>query len=225
VSGPVQNDQTKKCPFGNGNSGNGNGNGNSNCSLGDESLFVVAAVLPTLPLPNLLAPPFASGSFPPDGETAPVAPGLANQTPDRGVPPRGDRANENQCDTVGGALTTCPAAITPGAVSYYIPNGSCLTDPNGGDNYVFSGYQFNWMAIYEPPANTCANVMGASTQSAYIGLVYVPAASMNIPTSSGFRVEATGGVIAYTITFTGQLPIITGSSAYAPVPPAARLTG
>jgi len=110
-------------------------------------------------------------------------------------------------------------------VAFYIPAGGCLSDPNGGDNYVFSGYQFNWMAIYEPPANTCANVMGASTQSAYIGLVYVPAASMNIPTSSGFRVEATGGVIAYTITFTGQLPIITGSSAYAPVPPAARLTG
>jgi len=100
-----------------------------------------------------------------------------------------------------------------------------LINNNVADIYVFSGYQFNWMAIYEPPANTCANVMGASTQSAYIGLVYVPAASMNIPTSSGFRVEATGGVIAYTITFTGQLPIITGSSAYAPVPPAARLTG
>jgi hypothetical protein len=48
---------------------------------------------------------------------------------------------------------------------------------------------------------------------------------MNIPTSSGFRVEATGGVIADTITFTGQLPSISGSSAYAPVPPAARLTG
>ena len=112
---------------------------------------------------------------------------------------------------------------------YYIPSGSCLTDPNGGDNYVFSGYQFNWMAIYEPgisdpPANTCANVMGASTASAYIGVVYTPAAAMSIPTSSGFRVEATGGVIADTVTFTGQLPTIAGNSAYQPVPPAAKLT-
>ena len=178
----------------------------------------------------MFAPPGTIGAYPPDSETAPLAAGLPNQNPDRGTAPAGDRANENQCDTVGGVLTTCAGPITPGGVSFYIPNGGCLADPNGGDNYVFSGYQFNWMAIYEPgqnnpPANTCANVMGASTSSAYIGLVYVPAASMNIPTSSGFRVEATGGVIADTITFTGQLPLISGSSAYAPVPPAARLTG
>jgi hypothetical protein len=32
-------------------------------------------------------------------------------------------------------------------------------------------------------------------------------------------------VIANTITFTGQLPTITGSRLYAPVPPASRLTG
>jgi hypothetical protein len=154
---------------------------------------------------------------------------LPNQTPDRAVPPAGDRADENQCDTSGGALTTCPGPITPGAVAYYIPNGSCLTDPNGGDNYVFSGYQFNWMAIYEPgvgavePENTCSNVMGASTASAYIGLVYMPAAALNIPTSSGFRTDATGGVIADTITFTGQLPTMTGNASFMPVQPAARL--
>jgi hypothetical protein len=130
---------------------------------------------------------------------------------------------------VAGTLTTCPAAITPGAVAYYIPNGSCLSDPNGGDNYVFSGYQFNWMAVYEPGVgqveteNTCANVMGASVASAYIGLVYMPAASLNVPTSFGFRTEATGGVIADTITFTGVLPTMTGDPAFMPVPPAARL--
>jgi hypothetical protein len=118
-------------------------------------------------------------------------------------------------------------------VTYYIPSGGCLTDPNGGDNYIFSGYQFNWISIYEPgvhappapPANSCSNIMGATTSSAYIGLVYVPAAGMSIPTSSGFRNESTGGVIANTITFTGQLPTITGSRSYAPVPPASRLTG
>jgi hypothetical protein len=48
---------------------------------------------------------------------------------------------------------------------------------------------------------------------------------MSIPTASGFRVEATGGVIADTVTFTGTLPTIAGSLAYAPVPPAAKLTG
>ena len=180
-------------------------------------------------VPNAGALPGTPGSYPPAQETAPYAGGLPNQNADRAVPPSGDRANENQCDTTGGALTTCPGAITPGAVAYYIPSGSCMTDPNGGDNYVFSGYQFNWMAIYEPgfsaaeTPNICANVMGASTASAYIGLVYMPAASLNIPTSSGFRTEATGGLIADTITFTGVLPTMTGDAQYMPVPPAARL--
>ncbi|MDQ2943337.1 MAG: hypothetical protein M3R21_06675, partial [Candidatus Dormibacteraeota bacterium] len=234
VRSSVKNSDTSGCPFGNGNgqdndNGNGNGTNNNNCTLGVEALTVAASALPALPLPNLFALPGTSGAYPPDPETAPLAAGLPNQNPDRGIPPAGDRANENHCTTASGVLSACPAAITPGAVVYYIPSGSCLTDPNGGDNYLFSGYQFNWMAIYEPgvgnpPANTCSNVMGASTSSAYIGLVYVPAAAMSIPTSSGFRVEATGGVIADTLTFSGQLPTIEGSSAYMPIPPGSRLT-
>jgi Flp pilus assembly protein TadG len=242
VTGAVQNDNTRYCPFdqngngnngtSNGNNGNGNGNGNNgnnNCSLGSETLSVPAVVLPTLPLPNILALWGTSGAYPPDNETPPIAAGLPNQNADRGVPPAGDKANENQCSAIGGTAVTCPGPVTPGAVSYYIPNGSCLTDPNGGDNYVFSGYQYNWMAVYEPGVgqveieNTCANVMGASTASAYIGLVYMPAASLTIPTSNGFRTEATGGVIADTITFTGTLPTMTGISDFMPVPPAARL--
>jgi hypothetical protein len=153
-----------------------------------------------------------------------------NQNPDRGVPPRGDRANENQCDTIGAALATCPGAITPGAVAFDIPAGGCLVDTNNGDNFVFSGYQYNWLVIYEPglarpPANTCANLMDAASNSAYIGLVYLPAASLDIPTRVGFRAEATGGIIASTITFSGTLPLIVSSPGYSPVPPAARLTG
>jgi Flp pilus assembly protein TadG len=235
VGSTVQNSDTSGCPFGNGNgqnndNGNGNGNNNSNCTLGVEAITVPALVLPTLPLPNLFAPPGTGGAYPPDGEQAPLAAGLPNQNPNRGVYPAGDRGNENHCAITSGAHATCPAAITPGAVVFYLPSGSCLTDPNGGDNYIFSGYQFNWISIYEPglgnpPANACSNVMGATTSSAYIGLVYVPAAAMSIPTSSGFRNESTGGMIANTITFTGQLPTITGSRSYAPVPPASRLTG
>jgi hypothetical protein len=67
--------------------------------------------------------------------------------------------------------------------------------------------------------------MGATTQSAYIGLVYVPAAIMNIPTSFGFRNDAIGGVIADKIAFSGQLPKMSWSSNYDPVAPASRLTG
>jgi hypothetical protein len=105
-----------------------------------------------------------------------------------------------------------------------------LNDTNGGDNFVFTGYQYNWVVTYEPgaanpPANACSNVMGAAGNSAYIGLVYLPSASLSVPSSAGFRAKATGGVIASTITFNGLLPIIVGSSDYMPVAPAARLVG
>jgi hypothetical protein len=124
---------------------------------------------------------------------------------------------------------SCPGAVTPGAVVYYIPSGVCLNDTSNGDTYVFSGYQYNWMLVYEPglaypPANTCANNMGAATDTAYIGLVYMPAASVTITKASSFRTDETGGVIANTIIFTGQLPTIIGNDAYSPVQPGAKLT-
>src|SRR3979490_3031278 len=135
VASTVQNSDTSGCPFGNGNgqgndNGNGNGNSNSNCTLGVEALTVPAIVLPSLPLPNLFAPPGTGGAYPPDGEQAPLAAGLPNQNPNRAVPPAGDRGNENHCAITTGANATCPAPTTPGAVVYYIPTGSCLTDPN-----------------------------------------------------------------------------------------------
>ncbi len=220
VSGPVTNDTTSGCPS----------YGGGGCSLGHESAIFDATVLTVAWAPNPLAAPGVSGAYPPDGETAPLGSRQTNQSPDRGVPPRGDRANENQCDSLGGVAATCPAAITPGAVSFYIPTGGCLVETNNGDNFLFSGYQYNWIAIYEPgyarpPANTCANSMDAASNSAYIGLVYLPAASLDIPTRVSFRAEATGGIIADTITFSGSLPLIVSSPSYSPVPPAARLTG
>src|SRR6202011_1181390 len=125
VSGAVQNTDTSGCPFG------------GTCTLGSETPPpVIGQAFSSFPAPNMFAPPGTLGAYPPDSETAPLAAGLPNQNPDRGTAPAGDRANENQCDTVGGALTTCAGPITPGGVAFYIPNGSCLTDPNGGDNYV-----------------------------------------------------------------------------------------
>ena len=65
------------------------------------------------------------GSFPPAGETAPLRsePAQPENARTYAAPPAGDRANENHCDTIAGALATCPAAITPGAVAFYIPSG------------------------------------------------------------------------------------------------------
>ena len=221
VSGPVQNSNTGPCP----NVGGGG------CTLGNETAYFDSTLLGLLFAPNGAAMPGVIGSYPPDGETAPLGSRQVNQNPDRAVPPRGDRANENQCDSVGGVLATCPAPITPGAVVIYIPGGgpgTCLTDTNNGDNFVFGGYQYNWIVVYEPgfarpPANQCANLLDAASNSAYVGLVYVPAADLEIPTRVGFRTEATGGLIADTISFTGALPLIVYSPAYAPVPPGARL--
>lgn len=222
VVGTPQNSDTSNCPdF---------GGAVPACTLLHESANFDSTILSLGWTPMLAAAPGAPKAYPPDGETAPLGSRQVNQNADRAVPPRGDRANENQCDTIGGALATCPDQITPGAVSLYIPAGGCLVDTNNGDNFIFSGYQYNWIAVYEPgfghpPANMCptGNVLDAASSSAYVGLLYTPAASISLPTRIAFRTEATGGIIADTISISGQLPLVIFSTDYAPVPQAARL--
>jgi Flp pilus assembly protein TadG len=218
VVGTPTNDRTAGCPDLTGGS----------CSLGNESKNFNSGLLPGGWMPNAGAAAGTLKSPPPDSETAPLGSRQVNQNPDRAVAPGGDRANENQCDSIGGALATCPNQVTPGAVSFYIPAGGCLTDTNNGDNFIFSGYQYNWIAIYEngqgyAPANSCSNLIDAASNSAYVGLLYTPSASISIPTRVSFRTEATGGIIADTIDISGQLPLVVFGSAYAPVPPAAKL--
>jgi len=221
VVGTPTNDNTKFCPI---YSGGG-------CSMGNEGIVLDGGDLGPPFSPNPVAAPGTVGSYPPAGETSPLKNNLPNSNADRAAPPGGDRANENQCDTVAGALTTCPGAITPGAVVFYIPSGGCLNASTGADNFVFSGYQYNWMMVYEPgaanpPANTCANTMGAATDSAFIGLIYAPASSIAISKASTFRTDESGGIIADKLSFSGQLPTIIGDPAdYGPAPPASRLTG
>ena len=201
------------------------------CSLGNQGLVFDQTDLGPPFAPNAAAPPGAIGSYPPAGQTTPLRNNLPNENANRAAPPGGDRANENQCNLVSGALTTCPGPITPGAVVFWIPNGGCLNASNSGDNYFFSGYQYNWIVLYEPgtaypPANTCSNQMGAATDSAFIGLVYAPSASINIEKASTFRTDESGGVIADRLSFSGQLPTIIGDPGdYGPVPPASRLSG
>jgi hypothetical protein len=221
VVGTMQNNSTVGCPVYTG----------AGCSLGNETAIFNATQLGWLFAPNAMAAPGVVGSYPPSGETAPLRSNLPNENANRATPPAGDRANENQCDTVAGALTRCPGPITPGAVAFIIPNGGCLNDSSAGDNVIFSGYQYNWIALYEPgvgnpPANTCGNILGAATDSAFIGLVYTPSADITVQKASAFRTDEVGGVIANTLTFSGQLSTILGDAAeYGPVPPAAKLTG
>jgi Flp pilus assembly protein TadG len=216
--GLQQNDNTGGCAF--------NGSG---CSLGTETAVFDATLLGPSFAPNALAAPGVVGSYPPSGETAPLRSNLPNENASLAAPPAGDRANENHCDTTAGALAACPAPTTPGAVAFYIPSGGCVNDTNSGDVYVFSGYQYNWMVLYEPglanpPANTCSNTLGAASDSAFIGLIYTPSAAISVQKASAFRTDEGGGVIADTLTFGGQLPTIIGDTVdYGPVPQASRL--
>jgi hypothetical protein len=221
VGTPQNNNTTSTCPAYSG----------SSCSLGHESAIFTATLLGLGFNPIFGAAPGVVGSYPPAGEDAPLRSNLPNENANRAAPPAGDRSNENACQTVARALATCPDSITPGAVAFVIPSGGCLNNTANGDNVIFSGYQYNWMALYEPgannpPANTCPNVMGAATDSAFIGLVYAPMAGITVNKASSFRTDEGGGVIAYTLTFGGQLPTIIGDAVeYGPVPPGAKLTG
>ena len=220
VTGIPANNNTSSCPVYSGGS----------CSLGNEGIVLDASDLGSPFAPNSAASPGVIGSYPPAGETAPLKSNLPNENANRAAPPAGDRANENHCDDAAGTLTTCPGSVTPGAVVFYIPSGGCLNAASSGDNYFFSGYQYNWLVIYEPgpanpPANTCGNTMGAASDSAFIGLVYTPSAALSVLKATAFRTDETGGLIANTISFSGQLPTIIGDSDYSPVPPAAKLTG
>jgi Flp pilus assembly protein TadG len=219
VAGTPQNDSTGGCPV---YSGPG-------CSLGNESITLSGATLGSGFSPNSAAPPGFPGAFPPTGETPPLRVNLPNENANRNAPPAGDRANENQCATVVGALTSCPGAVTPGAVAFVIPSGGCVNATTNGDTYVFSGYQYNWMVVYEPntanpPANTCSNQFAAAIDSAFIGLIYTPSATITLRKASTFRTDEVGGIIASTLTFSGQLPTIIGDPGdYGPAPPASKL--
>ena len=221
VTGAVQNNNLAGCPslFGIG------------CSLGNESIRLDNSQLGGSFSPSATAAPGTNGAYPPDGELAPLASGLPNRNPgrgngrtgDRGNGRTGDRGNENQCRTVAGGAATCPGPVTPGAAELYFPNGACLATGNGADTYVFSGYQYDWISVYEPSGNTCGNLLGAHGNSALIGLFYAPSASVAVSSPYAFEAPGVGGVLAGSVSFSGTLPAITFSVLYAPVPPAARI--
>jgi len=218
VSGPVQNTNTSPCPIYTG----------MGCSLGNESIML-SSQLAAPWAPNGAAAPGTTGAYPPDPETGPVAAGLPNQNPATATGARGDRANENNCETIGAAYTSCPAAITPGGVELYFPAGGCFNN-NGGDLYVFSGNQYDWVSLYEPgpanpPANACTNTFGAGSNSAYVGLIYAPSARVSVTSAAAFEAPGAGGIIADSFTFTIALPSLAYRSTYAPVAPASRITG
>ncbi len=139
----------------------------------------------------------------------------------------GDVSNENYCQqspTSGGDPNApcATAKITPGAVQFYFPNGSCLTQNAQGATFVFAGEQYNWIVIYAPPTNTCNETMNGGASTQYIGTIYTPGANWTI--SGGDRSPLAGQVICYTakVAGGGQAGIDFNPN-YSPAPPAARL--
>ena len=152
---------------------------------------------------------------PPDGFGMPLAAGLPNADPPAGTPPQGDLANENHCvDTTTGNNSACPGAWTVGAVQFFIPGGgnnsTCLNLQGGGDVFVYSGYQYQRILVFEPgpeqapPANTCLNNVAGHGLTSLIGIFYMPAASVTIIGSSSYLATIAGGVIAWTASVKGN---------------------
>ena len=138
----------------------------------------------------------------------------------------GDVANENYCvvsPNPGDPNAPCATAkVTPGAVQFYFPAGSCMTQNAQGATYVFSGEQYNWIVIYMPPSNTCSNILNGGAATQYIGTIYTPAASWTI--NGGDRSPLAGQVICYTASVSGAGAVgIDFNPNYSPAPPAARL--
>jgi Flp pilus assembly protein TadG len=156
---------------------------------------------------------FAAGwptgaASPPTGEGMPIASGLPNAD----VAAGSDLANERECvDTTSGNLTSCPSPWTPGAVAFYIPSTGCL-DTHGGkaDMYLFSGYQYSRVLVFEPgpeqssQPNSCSNFINGNGFTSLIGIIYMPAAGVSINGNTTYEATIAGGVIAWTAAITGS---------------------
>ena len=157
----------------------------------------------------------AGGATPPDQEGLPLGSGLPNADPSSGTPPNGDLANAGHCvDPTTGANVACPSGWTVGAAQLFIPGGgnqsTCLNLQGGGDVFLYSGYQYQRILLFEPgpeqpaPANTCLNNVAGHGLTSLIGIFYVPAASVTIIGSSNYLATIAGGVIAWTASVKGN---------------------
>ncbi len=203
-------------------------------SLGSVSASFNSDDLPASWAPNAAAAPDTWKAYPPDGETAPFNgnASLPNSNPARAASAaalaagHGDRADENYCATAAGAAAVCPAAVTPGAVEMYLTNSACLNVTANGDAFLSSGYQYNWILYYEPPATSCLNTLQGKLNTAAIGMSYTPVAGFRIVGNNASQTAEFGGVMAGSILIQGgtALPLFFNAG-YSPRPPGARLTG
>ncbi len=131
--------------------------------------------------------PLVAGSFPPN-------------VPKSDVPTAGggDRANEHYCMPAG-TLSSSPcanASVTPGAVQFYFKSGTCYSWTNNASMRIFSGIQYNWMAIYAPVANTCSTQISDSASVVVIGTYYWPGGIFNTNGNPGYLIYFTQIVVS-----------------------------
>jgi hypothetical protein len=175
------------------------------------------------PVPPIAPQCFQNCTPPPAG----IAQG--NAASDLQYPPYkgGDMANENYCmnSPASGGAPSAPCQgtqVTPGAVQFYFPNGSCMSQNAQGATYVFGGEQYNWIVIYMPAGNTCANTLNGGSHTQYIGTLYSPGASWTI--NGGNIAPLAGQVIVFSAKVAGGATVgIDFNPNYSPAPPAARL--
>ncbi|TMF22355.1 MAG: hypothetical protein E6I36_07220 [Chloroflexi bacterium] len=175
----------------------------------------------------------AGAPTPPDNENMPIASGLPNSDPPAATPPRGDLANEYQCvNPSTGANTVCGSGtVNPGAVIFYIPSTGCVSMNGGGDIYIFSGYQYGRIIMFEPGPeqssfpNTCSNTVNGHDFTSFIGIFYIPAADIRLNGTSRVRATIAGGLIAWTATVLGSENLaITADPSLRAWPSTVRLT-
>ena len=97
----------------------------------------------------------------------------------------------------------------------FIPGASgtspCLDLHGKGDIYIFSGYQYSRVVLFEPGPeqsslpNTCGtNNVNGNGFTSLIGIFYMPAASVTINGNSAYRATIAGGVVAWTASVIGS---------------------
>jgi len=217
------------------------GSGSSSCSLGkvvSQVFDTTNVALPWTPLATQCTTPNtndnwlpAQGCQPPDGLGAlygGAGTGAPESSPARNLPPRGDRANENDCKLPSSdlALPCSGAQVTPGAAQFYFPPNACIDLAGSGGLMMFSGYQFDWIGLYapgNPTPNTCtSNSLHGSSNTMIIGSVYMPTGSIEI--AGGSNAPLAGQVVVNTAVIDGSGGVaIAYNPDILPAPPAARL--
>ena len=172
------------------------------------------------------------GCGPPDPELCPTSLGscttlVPNNVAGRNTPVGGDRADENQCNDATGAPATCPGSVTPGAVQLAFTNGSgsCLSVAGSGGLWLFSGKQYNYIAVYSVNS-TCGgtnpNKINGGSGTTFIGTLYFPFTSITL--AGGGQTAIATQVIALNCTIDGSAGVtVDYQPGFVPTPPSGRL--